>query len=53
MKRLAYKTEETISNRATGYARCVFLIYVSVGLGRDSKRLGGGYRGLGSPEQDN
>jgi len=41
-----------MSNGTTGYVRIVSLIYVNVGLCRGFRRLGGGYRGSGSPEQD-
>jgi len=42
-----------MSDGATGYVRYVSLTYVNVGLCRGFRRLGGGYRGSGSPEQDN
>jgi len=42
-----------MSNRATGNARYVSLIYVNVELYRGFGRLGDGYRGSGSPEQYN
>ena len=47
------KTGEIVSNGATGYVRYVSLAYVNDGLYRGFRRLGGGYRGSGSPEQDN
>jgi len=42
-----------MSNGAIGYVRYVSLVYVVVGLCRGFGRLGGEYRGSGSPEQDN
>jgi len=42
-----------MSDGATGYVRYVSLVFVNVGLYRGFGRLGGGYRGSGSPEQDN